>query len=104
MSSANFKDEDIIELKNSRPRSLASRNKGGRNSKGSDFKQIKDNLESLAKDLECDQLLIDDETLYSGEATSGGSDFRCKQSCEMLSPITGDSLMTTPQFKQSQSS
>jgi hypothetical protein len=56
------------------------------------------------KDLECDQLLIDDETLYSGEATSGGSDFRCKQYRQLLSPIAVDSLMTTPEFKQSHSS
>ena len=99
MSRANFGEDDIIVLKTSRPRSLASRNKGGRNRKGSDFKQIKANLESLVKDLECDQLLIDDETLYSGEATSGGSDFRCKQSRQLLSPIAVDSLMTTPEFK-----
>jgi len=99
MSRANFGEDDIIVLKTSRPRSLASRNKDGRKRKGSDFKQIKANLESLVKDLECDQLLIDDETLYSGEATSGGSDFRCKQSRQLLSPIAFDSLMTTPEFK-----
>jgi hypothetical protein len=99
MSRVNFGQDDIIVLKTSRPRSLASRNKDGRKRKGSDFKQIKANLESLVKDLECDQLLIDDETLYSGEATSGGSDFRCKQSRQLLSPIAVDSLMTTPEFK-----
>ena len=57
------------------------------------------------KDLECDQLLIDNETLYSGESKSGydRSDSRLRHNRLAVAP-SNDSLMTTPEFKFSHSS
>ncbi len=91
-----------------RTRSLASRYKAQIKRNGSELKDIKANLQNLAKDLECDQLQIDDETIYSGEFKSGAgsSDHRFPRSNRpaAVSPTaTADSQMTTPEFKMSMS-
>jgi hypothetical protein len=78
--------------------------------KSSDLKEIKASLQSLAKDLECDQLEIDAETLYSGGSKSGGgggggaSDFLFHRSNRLVVSPLPDSQMTTPEFKLSLSS